>query len=93
MPTRRAFLIGSAAVAGGVAVGYNFQFDGDPDSSEIENREAVLTPYVVIDRNGITIIAPRAEMGQGIHTSLAALVAEELDVTLEDVRVSHGTAP
>ncbi len=29
-------------------------------------------------------------MGQGIRTGLAALVAEELDVALEDVSVVHG---
>ena len=36
--------------------------------------------------------APRAEMGQGVHSTLAALVAEELDVAWEDVRVLHGPA-
>jgi isoquinoline 1-oxidoreductase beta subunit len=51
-----------------------------------------LTPYVRIDQAGITIIAPRAEMGQGVHTTLAALVAEELDVALDDVDVEHGPA-
>lgn len=40
--------------------------------------------------NTITIIAPRAEMGQGAHTTLAALVAEELEVPLEQVVVEHG---
>ncbi|TIX97373.1 MAG: xanthine dehydrogenase family protein molybdopterin-binding subunit, partial [Mesorhizobium sp.] len=40
----------------------------------------------------ITIIAPRAEMGQGISTTLAALVAEELDVGLDQVKVEHGPA-
>ncbi|WP_456386990.1 molybdopterin cofactor-binding domain-containing protein [Profundibacter sp.] len=38
----------------------------------------------------MTIIAPRAEMGQGVHSTLAALVAEELDVAWGDVRVLHG---
>lgn len=93
MTTRRRFLIGSAAIAGGVVVGYRLDLpdrladllDGDPKPTE-------LTPYVVIDREGITIITPRAEMGQGIHTTLAALVAEELDVALEDVRTEHGPA-
>ena len=42
--------------------------------------------------NTITIIAPRAEMGQGISTTLAAFVAEELDVTLDKVKVEHGPA-
>ena len=40
----------------------------------------------------ITIIAPRAEMGQGVATTLAALVAEELGVPLDAVTVEHGPA-
>ena len=51
-----------------------------------------VTPYVVIDATGITIITPRAEMGQGIHTTLAALVAEELDVPIDQIKVDHGPA-
>ena len=40
----------------------------------------------------MTLIAPRAEMGQGVMTTLAALLAEELDVALDAVRVLHGPA-
>ena len=43
-----------------------------------------------IDGQGVTLITPRAEMGQGIHTTLAALVAEELDVAWDSIRVDHG---
>lgn len=97
--TRRAFLLGSVAVAGGVAFGYykyktpypNPLTDATPDTEEGVPGEAVaLTPYLLIDQEGITIITPRAEMGQGIHSTLAALVAEELDVAWEDIRTIHG---
>jgi isoquinoline 1-oxidoreductase beta subunit len=47
-------------------------------------------PYLIIDQSGVTIIAPRAEMGQGVHTTLAAMVAEELDVAWETINVVHG---
>lgn len=92
--TRRSLLIGSAAIAGGVVIGYwryKTPYE-NPLLTELEAGETALTPYVKIDQNGITVIAPRAEMGQGVHTTLAALVAEELDVTLEQVRVEHGPA-
>ncbi len=93
MPTRRHFLIGSAAVAGGVALGVKFDLpERLPDTIDVEPGQTALTPYVVVDSAGITIIAPRAEMGQGIHTTLAALVAEELDVAFHQVRVQHGPA-
>ncbi len=91
---RRTFLIGSAAVAGGVAFGY-YQLQKpypNPLSDGLKDGAAALTPYVLIDQAGVTIIAPRAEMGQGVRTTLAALVAEELDVALEDVSVIHGPA-
>ncbi|MDA0705369.1 MAG: molybdopterin-dependent oxidoreductase [Proteobacteria bacterium] len=92
--TRRTLLVGSAAIAGGVVFGY-WRYKTPYENPLLESLgdgEAALTPYVRIDQAGITIIAPRAEMGQGVHTTLAALVAEELDVALEDVRVEHGPA-
>ncbi|MEM7433466.1 MAG: molybdopterin cofactor-binding domain-containing protein, partial [Pseudomonadota bacterium] len=91
---RRTFLIGSAAVAGGLVVGY-WRYKtpyANPLLDELEPGEAALTPYVRIDQSGITIITPRAEMGQGIHTTLAAMVAEELDVALDAINVEHGPA-
>ena len=91
---RRTFLFGSVAVAGGVAFGYYKyrQPYANPLLADAKAGEAVLTPYVKIDANGITIITPRAEMGQGVHSTLAALVAEELDVELDQINVEHGPA-
>lgn len=85
---RRTFLVGAVAIAGGAAFGtYAYR---RPYPNPLKGD--ALTPYVLIDTNGVTIIAPRAEMGQGIHTTLAALVAEELDVAWEDITVLHGPA-
>ncbi len=88
---RRTFLIGSAAIAGGVAFGwYSY---AKPHANPLKGGPgAALTPYVLIDADGVTIITPRAEMGQGVHTTLAALVAEELDLPWDQVRVAHGPA-
>jgi len=91
--TRRTFLVGAAAIAGGVAFGY-YKYSQpfpNPLEDELGEGEQTFNPYVKIARdNTITIIAPRAEMGQGIFTMLAALVAEELDVTLDQVQIEHG---
>jgi isoquinoline 1-oxidoreductase beta subunit len=92
---RRTFLFGAAAIAGGVAVGYWYyrQPYPNPLEGELKGGEATFNPYVKIAAdNTITVIAPRAEMGQGISTTLAALVAEELDVELSAVKVEHGPA-
>jgi isoquinoline 1-oxidoreductase beta subunit len=89
---RRTFLIGSAAIAGGVAFGYyaykkpieNPLLDG------LAEGEAALTPYVLIDQNGITLITPRTDGGQGAYSVQAALIAEELDVRLDQINVDPG---
>lgn len=88
---RRTFLVGSAALIGGTAFGWYLYRKPYPNPIEGQAGTA-LTPYVLIETGGVTIITPRAEMGQGVHTTLAALVAEELDLAWEDVRVMHGPA-
>lgn len=88
--TRRTFLISSAAIAGGVAFGVYQDRKTPPNPLTAPQGGATLNPFVLIDQNGVTLIAPRAEMGQGIRSTLAALVAEELDVKWEDIRVLHG---
>ncbi|KIC50431.1 molybdopterin cofactor-binding domain-containing protein [Tateyamaria sp. ANG-S1] len=89
---RRSFLVGSAAVVGGVAFGY-YAYKRpvtNPLLADLAEGEAALTPYVKIDSTGITLITPRADSGQGAYHVQAALIAEELDVELDQVRVDPG---
>ncbi|WP_322892864.1 MULTISPECIES: xanthine dehydrogenase family protein molybdopterin-binding subunit [unclassified Yoonia] len=87
---RRTFLVGSVAIAGGAAFGiYQLRKDA-PNPLITGDGEVALTPYVLLNQDGVTIIAPRAEMGQGVHTTLAALVADEMDVAWDDITVLHG---
>ncbi|WP_394688408.1 molybdopterin cofactor-binding domain-containing protein [Hoeflea sp.] len=90
--TRRAFLVGSAAVAGGVAFGvYTVRTPHDnPLLADLEPGEAALTPYVRIDADGVTLITPRADKGQGAYSVQAALIAEELDIELDQIKVDPG---
>ena len=47
-----------------------------------------LTPYIIIETSGrITIINPRTEIGQGTYQSIPALIAEELEVSLDNVTI------
>lgn len=89
---RRTFLIGSAAIAGGVAFGVYYVNRPAPNPLKPGEGEAALNPFVLIDQNGVTLFAPRAEMGQGVKTTWAALIAEELDVDLDQITVLHGPA-
>ncbi|MGQ0682419.1 molybdopterin cofactor-binding domain-containing protein [Bradyrhizobium sp.] len=89
---RRTFLIGSAAIAGGVAFGY-YSLRKDPLNpllKHLQPGEAAITPYVRIDAKGVTLIAPRADKGQGSYSIQAHLIAEELDVDPHKVRIDPG---
>ena len=86
---RRSFIVSSAAVTGGLAVGFNpFQTnivraqDGSPE----------LTAWVVIQPNDTVIIRmARSEMGQGTITGLAQMVAEELECDWNKVTYEYPT--
>jgi isoquinoline 1-oxidoreductase subunit beta len=89
---RRTFIVGAAAVAGGLAVGY-WAYRRDPKNPLLDNLregEATLNPYLRIDKDGITIITPRADKGQGAYSVQAALVAEELDLAWGQFKVDPG---
>ena len=90
--TRRTLLVGAVAVTGGFAVGYwAYKRDpGNPLADNLPEGSETLNPYLRIDSDGITIITPRTECGQGVHTALAALVAEELDLAWDAIRVEAG---
>jgi len=94
--TRRTFLVTSAAVAGGVVFGtykYRQPLPNPLLDSATPNPEfASLNPYIKIDSNGVTVITPRAEMGQGIHSTLAMMVAEEMDLDWKTIKTEHGPA-
>lgn len=49
-----------------------------------------IRPFIAIGQDGIiTFFNPRPEMGQGTHQSIPALIAEELEVDLDTIRVRH----
>ena len=89
---RRGFLIGSAAIGGGVVFGYwrYRQPLPNPLLDGLAEGEAALTPFVKIGAEGVTLITPRAEMGQGATSVQAYLLAEELDVDPLKVRLDPG---
>jgi isoquinoline 1-oxidoreductase beta subunit len=89
---RRSFLIGSAAVAGGVAFGIyraKVPFD-NPNLASLPDGAASFNPWVIVDSEKVTLIAPHADKGQGVFSAQAALIAEELDIELDQVEISFG---
>ena len=83
--SRRAFLkAGLTAGAGLVLVGYWQNTQGVISRSASGFSPSV---WLGIDEHGtITVAVAKAEMGQGVTTSLPMLVAEELDASWKDVR-------
>src|SRR5204862_7514625 len=61
---------------------------GAPTTSN--STPAVLAPnaFIRINHDGeVALIIPQVEMGQGTYTSLSMLIAEELEVALDQVRI------
>lgn len=90
---RRTFLFGSAAIGGGVAFGiYKVKTPHEnPLEATLAPGEATFNPWVKISEDGITLIAPHTDIGQGARSIQAALIAEELDLNWGDFTVEAGT--
>lgn len=91
--SRRAFLVGSAAVAGGVAFGVYVAKTpfSNPLENDLEAGQVTFNPWVLISNDKVTLIAPHADKGQGVWTMQAALIAEELDIEFDQFEVSFGS--
>ncbi len=89
---RRSFLIGSVAVAGGVAFGaYMVRKPHDnPLEDMTAEGEATFNPWVMISPEKITLITPHADTGQGVVHMQALLLAEEMDLELGQYETDFG---
>ncbi|KNG93383.1 xanthine dehydrogenase family protein molybdopterin-binding subunit [Pseudaestuariivita atlantica] len=90
--TRRAFLVGSVAIAGGVAFGtYLVRRDpANPLADDLAADEATFNPWVKIGKDAITLITPHVDLGQGSAHAQAILIAEEMDLEPGQYRTSFG---
>ncbi len=74
--TRRGFLLGSAAIGGGLAVGFS---GAGPALAQGITTARTLSPYLrITPDNMVTVLVAHLDMGQGIYHACATLVAEEL---------------
>jgi len=95
--SRREFVTVLAAAGGGLLVGYRVGEGRRVTSTATIASASAATPpgfapnaFIRIGPDGgITLIMPQVEMGQGTYTSMPMLLAEELEVEPEQVRLEH----
>ncbi len=88
-PKRRTFLKASAAVGGGLMIG--FFLPGASRDAEAAAGPIRLNAFVKVGTDGkVTFLCGQSEMGQGSHNALAMMIAEELEVDLKNVRIEQG---
>jgi isoquinoline 1-oxidoreductase subunit beta len=89
--SRRRFLTVSAAVGGGLLIGFTTGSSiGGADAAQSVATPFTPNAFIRIGSDGqIVLIMPYVEMGQGTYTSIPMLIAEELEVELKQVRLEH----
>lgn len=86
-PTRRGFLKASALAGAGLVVG-SLLPSGRLTSAFAAPEGSPFEGYVrIAPDNTVTVLAAHMDMGQGIYTGTATLVAEELDADWSQMRV------
>lgn len=88
--TRREFLRFTLLTGAGLSLGIVWR-EGSAAAGGAD--AAFVQPFLRIDGDGlVTVICKHSELGQGVHTGLATLVAEELDADWGQVRTEAAPA-
>ncbi|MGI9249862.1 MAG: molybdopterin cofactor-binding domain-containing protein [Pseudohongiellaceae bacterium] len=94
--TRRKLIFSTAVVGGGLLIGYSAT---RPSRHRLANRtlaeagESFVTSFIKLTPdNRVTLYIPHSEMGQGVHTALAMMAADEMDAAWELVDVEQAPA-
>src|ERR1700735_4907046 len=98
--SRRAFIRASLSAAGGLAIAAfapelagATTIAGEPWSPESGRAHNEINAFVVIDPdNSITLRVAKSDMGQGVLTSMAMIIAEELECDFARVKVEYASA-
>jgi isoquinoline 1-oxidoreductase beta subunit len=93
---RRTWLLSGLGAVGALVVGWSVlpprSRMGSPELMLAGDGGVALNGWIKIAKDGAVVLAmARSEMGQGVYTALPMLVAEELDVPLERVRLEQAS--
>ncbi|MCK1743137.1 xanthine dehydrogenase family protein molybdopterin-binding subunit [Bradyrhizobium sp. 139] len=92
--SRRTFFQGTGLLLGFAMTGARTEPVFAARASQVTENEVMGTfapnGFIRINPTGVvTLIIPMIEMGQGVYTSLSMLLAEELEVKLDQIQVQH----
>jgi len=93
--SRRGFLKAGAAATGGLVLGFVLPAGGRFAQAADAARPTVYAPNAflrVAPDNTVTVIVNRLEFGQGVHTALPMVIADELDADWSQVRAELAPA-
>jgi isoquinoline 1-oxidoreductase beta subunit len=86
--TRRQFLQTSTTIAGGLIIGFYWP-NTNAELLASEATKTIMNAWLHISTDeSITVMMAHSEMGQGVHTALPMLIAEELEVDWEKIQVT-----
>ena len=91
--SRRAAL--QSGLVGGLVLAFQWPLHAAPanereQSPDHRDSQFVANAFIRIDETGkTTLVIPQAEMGQGVYTAIAMILAEELDADLAHVVLEH----
>ncbi|MCX7161282.1 MAG: molybdopterin-dependent oxidoreductase, partial [Proteobacteria bacterium] len=89
--SRRSFLVGTAAVSGGLALGLRLPYGGPAVVRAADGSPEIGAWVVIRPDDTVVVRIARSEMGQGSLTGLAQMVAEELECNWSKVTTEYPT--
>jgi isoquinoline 1-oxidoreductase beta subunit len=93
--TRRKFLVGTGLVGGGIVLGISFmpgRLATIRKHYTVKGAEVLTTWVRIGEDNLVTVLVPHSEMGQGVHTTLPMMLAEEMEADWDLVRMEQAPA-
>src|SRR5580692_10102958 len=91
LPSRRTLMTG--ALAGGFVLAFRLPLKAANEPEQPPDNPAgkfVPNAFIRIDHSGkTTLVMPQVEMGQGVYTAIAMILAEELDADYAKVVLEH----
>src|SRR5262250_3692025 len=89
--SRRTFIASTTVAVAGLTLRFTLHGPLGPDPAEAASAYEPNTSLTITPDGLVTVHILKAEMGQGVGTALAQIVAEELEADWKDIRVDYPT--